>query len=476
MATINVGAGRTFTRLGAISPAPSAGDIILVDPGVYEPAVDADTISWTGTLANPITIRPFLPGFNPIFKRELRLNACSYVVVEEITIHYPTTQAAALASCITINGSGTYNTIYRCRTFGGLVGVQINESAGLGHRIEGCVIQGTKRAAASFTAGNGIAVSKNNYGTGHTRATRCAEIVNNELHSIAGHGMELQGRYGLIMGNTVSGAGLAIRGCSGIHVLNDDRLLENPDDTTVQGYNWHVINNIVYNVKTATEDDGNGTVFLQDGNGIQVDHGCNFVMIQGNICYNNDGAGIAIYDAANGQVWFNSCYNNGRDFDQYHIHRGELMFGSNENVTPTYLGDWEVWGNCCEKLDGAVNNIGFGLVPHVVQLNYNIPVSITTITFDYNNFRNSGGNSDAWRIIGTTYTSIATWNAARETNGGDDLNVAPGWTTGFPDPKIWAVTGSAATHVTSLPSGMIYMKDLLGTPYPSSNAATGAIQ
>lgn len=488
MATIQVGPGRTFTRLGAVSPVPSAGDIVEVDPGVFNPSVDADTLtSWLGTSGNPIIVRPAISSKPPVFKREIRLTNCTYVTIENIRVDYPTTTAPALAPCITINGSSSSHvSILNCHTRGGLVGVQLNSGCGLGHRVEGNTIRSTQKAAASFTAGNGIAVSEGNYGTGHTRATRCAEIVGNRIYSAAGHGMELQGRYGLVYGNLIKGAGTLIRGCSGIHVLNADRLNSDPDGTTVQGRDWHVVNNIVCDVKTATLDDGNGFVFQQDGNGIQVDHGCEDVMIQGNICFNNDGSGIAVFDAANGQVWFNTCYNNFRDKDGQHIHRSEITFGSDENVTPTYLSTWSCVGNVAvafanSYLDGGSNywQDNFSLIAHVTQQNYNIPVAVPSITYGYNNFYRASGSGNPYRIIGTTYANISTWNAARPTatDMGADIATDPGFAGPFTiNPLGWEPTGSTATLVADIPAGVLYRHDMLGRPIPATNAAAGAIQ
>lgn len=487
MATITVGAGRTFTRLGAISPAPSAGDIIEVDPGIYNPSVDADAISgWTGSLLSPIVIRPADPARPPVFKREVRLTNCQYVTLQGISLDYPTTTAPSLAPCITLNGSSSFwITVLDCRTRGGLVGVQLNENCGLGHRLQGCVIRSTQKAAASFTAGNGIGIAPNNYGSGHTRATRCVEIVGCRIYDAAAHGMELQGRYGLVMGCTVDGAGTLIRGCSGIHVLNDDRLNARADGTTVQGRDWHIINNVVCNVQTATLDDGNGFIFQQDGNAIQVDHGCIDVLIQGNLCFNCDGSGIAIFDARNGQVWFNTCRNNYRDFDGQHIHRSDLTFGSDENVTPTYLSTWSVIGNVCQSyansyIDGGSNyyETNFSLIAHVTQQNYNIPVSVPSITYGWNNFYRATGSGNPYRIIGTTYANISTWNAARPTISGMGADIAtdPGWSGPFTvDPRGWEPTGSTATLVTTTPS-LTYTTDMLGRTIPAANAAAGAIQ
>lgn len=483
MAIIRVGPNRTFKKLSDISPAPSPGDTVVVDPGVYKPSVDADTITWTGTLANPITIKPANPRNLPVWKREIRLQACSYVVIQRIKVFNPTVYSTGLrAPCITINGAGTYNTIESCKTRKGLVGIQLNENCGLGHLLDNNTIFGTLRYESVFIGGNGIAVSPNNYGTDYDRANSCVHIKNNRIINAGAHGMELQGRYGVVENNTVLNAGLLIRGCSGIHVLNDDRLNSNPDDTTVQGHNWLVLKNIVYGTKTSPDSDGNGTIFQQDGNGIQSDHGTNDVTIQGNICVNNDGPGIAIYDGANINVWFNTCRNNSRDSDGNHIHRGEITFGTNENVLPTYLSTIQVWGNACEKLDGAVNNVGFGLVPHVVQLNYNIPISVdsTGITFAYNVFKNSGGNTNAWRLIDNTYTTISAWNAARpdaDSGNGADIDTYPGWPGPFDEnPKHWEVTYPVSSSVPSLPSGMTTLTDIFGNTIPANNASAGAIQ
>ncbi len=319
-------------------------------------------------------------------------------------------------------------------------------------------------------------------------ADRCVTIRGAYIEGARAHGMELQGNFGVVEDCTVLYAGSQLLGCSAIHLLNSGRLNGGPGTLPLEGTDWQILNNVCAFTRTPADSLGQGFIYQQDGNGIQVDHECNRILVQGNICYGNDGAGIAVFDGADTQVYFNTCYDNNLDAAGMHLHRGEIVGGTDENILPTFLNTIKVTGNLCVMPRvRAVNNIalpppdGFSvnLYPHVVQVNYMTESVKTRVTWAYNWLAaDGGGDPNILRWGSNTYTSVASWNAARTTAGAAADGLGSITFTGprLPEPKLWLGSGgSHATFVAVRPSDAL-TTDIKGGDIPATNARAGALQ
>ena len=452
------------------------------------PALDTITVTLTGTALLPIRIRNFDDARPAIYRRTVQAYNCQHVIFERMKILLPRNNAdSAYTGCALIDGSSSQSVEFKdLDTLGGVVGFQVNQSCGKGHLLNGATIRYTT-TLTSLTGGNGIGVS-NTTGTSFAMADRCVTIRGVYMEGAASHGMELQGNFGVVEQCTILYSGLKLLGCSGIHILNSGRLNAGPGTVPLEGTDWHILNNVVAFTRTPPDGLGQGFIYQQDGNGIQSDHECARVLIQGNICFGNDGSGIAIYDSADVEIYFNTCYDNHLDAAGMHLHRGEITIGSDENVLPTFLDNVKVIGNLCVMPRARnTNNIalpppdGFSvsLYPHIVQVNYNIDSVKNRVEWGYNWFAaDGGGNANILRWGSTTYTTVAAWNAARTNAGAKADGLGSITFTGprLPEPKYWLGSGgSHATIVAVRPAGAIET-DIRGAAIPSTNARAGALQ
>lgn len=158
-----------------------------------------------------------------------------------------------------------------------------------------------------------------------------------------------------IEGNEVSGCAFWGKYLgSGISVCNakDAGLGKDPS-----GYNFVIRNNICYGnenkIGEFTKDIKN-VATATDGNGIIIDyftpnnHYPYNVLVEGNLCYDNGGRGIHVFNSANTTVRHNTCWHNNRnklDYSSKHD-QGEFscVYATNVqldgNVAEANTGDW----------------------------------------------------------------------------------------------------------------------------------------
>lgn len=161
------------------------------------------------------------------------------------------------------------------------LGIWIGNGAGCGHRIDGNAIRD------NYT--HGVAIDRINCSEGNETT-----VSNNTITGNLYHGIELHANYYIVEHNEVARNGLGMPGTSGIHVYS-----ANP----WEGSGQH--NVIRYNVSHDNSD-----IYGPDGNGIQLDQWTRFNVVSDNEVFNNNGAGIIVYDAGDAQVLNNKIYNN----------------------------------------------------------------------------------------------------------------------------------------------------------------------
>mgnify|MGYP003576184431 CR=1 FL=1 len=158
------------------------------------------------------------------------------------------------------------------------------------------------------------------------------QILNNIVSGNGGHGIDVdRSRFVKIEGNKVATNGYAPftltgeppGGYSGIHLYDKENYLK-PEDRRCGDH--QVRFNYVWDTRTVPK----GT----DGNGIQIDNFCDYNVVAFNVVWNNEGAGIAIYNAAHNQVYSNTVAFNTRqktrvqDFDPKTNGIGEIVLSA----------------------------------------------------------------------------------------------------------------------------------------------------
>jgi parallel beta-helix repeat protein len=248
-------------------------------------------IAGRGTAAAPIVIQA-APGFQPTFGGSLVLYNASYVTVQNLTVTNPSGAAMMLVA------NSDHVVIQNSRLVGSAHGLWISSAygpIGQGNVIINNLISGN--------AGFGVTVDEDRVG---------AVIQGNHIADNGYDGIQLNGSSYLVKGNQVHDNGRAIGGASGIHLY-----AENSTD----GYcrNNLILSNYAFS---------NHDAAAQDGNGILADQWCDQNEIRGNIVSLNDGAGIALYDAAANVVADNTLQDNAADPGSSHGMRGNIVLAT----------------------------------------------------------------------------------------------------------------------------------------------------
>ena len=183
------------------------------------------------------------------------------------------------------------------------IGIWIGGAAGGGNVIQNSTI--------TLNGSDGIAI--NDVGS----STAESYITGNNISTNGQHGIELDGNYFTVSGNTTDGNGTATSGCSGIHLYAS---------STRDGYGN-------YNVITGNVSVGNHDTSALDGNGIELDQWTHNNQVTDNFCYDNDGAGIVLYDASKNVINGNETDDNELDPGHTHTVRGELVMITSSNLT-----------------------------------------------------------------------------------------------------------------------------------------------
>jgi len=283
-----------------------AGSSVLVGPGSQPGPV---TITAKGTSAAPITIKAVDKSRMPEINGSVDFQGAAWVKLQRVVV-----QDSPYAAVVIRRGSH-HITLGNSLLRRSAMGVSITDGAGSGMRIVG------NRIEDSATVG--IAVDRVN-----SDASDRSRFLRNTIVRSGHHGMEIQGSRYLIERNTVSDSGLTMGGTSGIHIYSSSASEDSGDGNLVR-------RNFSYN---------NHDTQMSDGNGIQVDQWCDGNEVSYNVVWNNDGAGIILFDAADNRVFGNTAKSNARDPARTHGDRGELILNSAGTALDRTRGN-QVWNN-----------------------------------------------------------------------------------------------------------------------------------
>jgi len=235
-------------------------------------------------------------------------------------------------------------------------------------------------------------------GSGIFSGTVGHEIVirGNTVYNNLNDGIHVRGNRWIVEQNTVHDNGSTTAGpYIGIHVYTAE------DNSEGVGTYNVIRRNVIYNQK------GNG----EDGSGIETDVYTHHNDIYYNLCFNNDGPGIDIYNSHDVNLWNNVAYGNMQDSAASHAAGtfSEIKLSSSGlDLTATVV---------------VKNNVGFatkagafGIYVDAATAN-NAGLSITN-----NDWYRASGNWYSWS--GTPGATLATWNAL-DAAIGTDLNADP---------------------------------------------------
>lgn len=403
------------------------GDVIILrgNEGTYKESM---TISVQGTESAPVTIRA-ADGETPVIEGSIVIKNSAYVMVQGITV-----TKSPYGGIIISNGSH-HITVSGCSIYGNALGIWIGDNAGMQNVITGNKVYNNTT--------HGIAVDRVNCAAGKETV-----ISANRVYGNGHHGIEIYASYYIVEGNEVFENGYATQGTSGIHVYSAGPQ-ENTGDYNIIRYN------ISYRNK-----ENNGP----DGNGIQLDQWCDYNQVYYNLCFENDGAGISVYDSANSVIYNNTLIGNMIDPGKSHPFKGELYLASDPNVN---------WA----KNVTVVNNILYATRTSVPPIAVYSPVSSNPLSIGNNLLFHAAGDI-LFYWGGQTGKDIATWNRYA-TGGGDDM---------AGDPKFVSLTGTAPSSPkdialqSSSPAldkgvNMGQSRDILGNKVPSGNGIDlGAVE
>lgn len=288
---------RPRAHLPQVDPASiGPGTVIELDDGVYSEAL---VLPFQGTAEKPIVIKA-APGARPTFGQSVLVAGAAYLRLEGIEVVGSKTPAFA------IREGSHHVTISGCKVDGAALGIWITQGAGVANRIENNTVQNC--------ATHGIAIDRVN-----ARKDEETIIIGNQVSGNGQHGIEVNGSWYIIEGNEVFGNGKSAPGTSGIHVFAKDAK-EDAGDHNVIRYN------VTYRNR---ELDG------PDGNGIQLDQWCDYNEVYYNIAFENDGAGVNLFDAAHAKVFNNTLYGNCRNPNRNRPYQAELLLAGDSRVDLT---------------------------------------------------------------------------------------------------------------------------------------------
>jgi len=260
---------------------------VIVSSGQFAGPV---TVNAQGTAAQPITVRADDPAHPPVLSNSVDFQHAAWVKMDHMVV-----QAPSFAGFVIRLGSH-HITVADSVVRQAPMGVNITDGAGTGHAI--------LRNRIEDSATNGIGID----GVNASAADRTLIQGNTVLRS-GHHGMEVRGSNYQIEHNVVSQSGQAIGGTSGIHVFSHSAADDVGDGNLVR-YNFSF---------------GNADTRASDGNGIQVDQWCDRNTVAFNVVWDNDGAGIIVFDGNGNQVFANTARGNGRNPGGTHGPLGEMI-------------------------------------------------------------------------------------------------------------------------------------------------------
>jgi len=268
------------------------GDIIILHGSRTEPYREVFVIMAQGKIQNNIIIKS-AKGENPTIEAPVFFVNAAHVIFDGITIKN------SPKSGINIKDGSHDITVSNCIVYDNDLGICIEASGGMNNRLINNEIYGNKL--------HGIGVDVANCMPGKETI-----IARNKVYSNGYHGIEINGCYYIIEENEVYNNGLAREGTSGIHTYARDA------EQVAGDYNI-----IRYNISYSNNDKTS-----QDGNGIQLDQWCDHNQVYYNLCYDNDGPGITVFDSSDSIIYNNTLFNNMRDSGNTHAYKGELVIAS----------------------------------------------------------------------------------------------------------------------------------------------------
>lgn len=288
---------RHVARLPQVDPATiGPGTVIELEDGEYQEAL---VLPFQGTAEKPVVIKA-AAGARPTFRQSVLIAGAAYLRLEGIEI------TRSEAPGIAIRQGSHHITVSACTVERSALGIWITEGAGGGHRIADNTIRDNKT--------HGIAIDRVNAKKGDETI-----ITGNKISGNGHHGIEVNGSWYIVEGNEVHDNGAAVPGTSGIHVFAKDAVEDAGDHNVIR-------RNVTYRNREA---DG------PDGNGIQIDQWCDHNEVYYNIAYENDGAGICLFDAGHAMVYNNTLFSNGRNPNKNRPYRAELLLAGDARVNLT---------------------------------------------------------------------------------------------------------------------------------------------
>jgi parallel beta-helix repeat protein len=297
------GATRVATMMAVPWSTLPAGSTVLVSPGTYS---GVTTITSVGTSARPIIVTAFSAASPPTLTDSVDFQGAAYVQVSHVTVQSP-----SFAGFI-VRLNSAHITVADSTINAATSGVNITDGAGIGHQILRNTINGATV--------DGIGVDVNS-----DPVTRTL-ISGNTITGSAQHGIELRASHYQVEHNVISGSGAAhTGGVSGIHVYRGTPTEDSGADNLVR-----------YNASYGTSDP-----VASDGNGIEVDQWCDDNTVAYNLVWNNDGAGIIVFDGNSNAIEGNTAHGDG--IDPGHTHTaalGELILGGTSAGSTTGNHAW----------------------------------------------------------------------------------------------------------------------------------------
>ena len=379
-----------------------------------------------GAEDKPIVIRA-APGRSPVLNNSIVFDNAAYVVVEGLTVENAP-QAAFL-----LKSHSHHITVRNSVARQSQLGIWIGEDAGRGNRITSNEVYGN--------ATHGIAID-----LADATPAEPTVIAANEVYRNGIHGVEVSGSYYVIEQNRVWENGQKLSGSSGIHLYAANSSQHTCSHDVIR------YNRTFHNLEPAN----------QDGNGIQIDQWCNDNRVYYNLSFENDGAGIMLFDASRNQVTNNTSYGNMRDPSRSHAYRAELVLASDDvhAVNSTVANIVE-------------NNILVSTRPGTVAAYVSSSAAGRGQIIGANLLFNATGG-DAYFWSGSSGRDVNTWNRLK--NGPDDDVSA--------DPRFVDVTeavhdglrATAAKQVFGRGLDVGLQADLTGAPVPAGKPDLGAYQ
>ena len=295
------------------------------------------TVTAQGSARSSITIGAYGTGAAPVVHGIVAFNNAVYATFSGFTVTGSTSAGMLIeggAHNITISGDTV--------TGNAGIGIWIGAAAGGGNVIQNSTI--------TLNGSDGIAI--NDVGSSSAESY----ITANNISNNGQHGIELDGNYFTVSRNNTDGNGTATSGCSGIHLYAS---------STTDGYGN-------YNVITDNVSVGNIDTTALDGNGIELDQWTHNNQVTGNFSYDNDGAGIVLYDSRSNVINGNETFDNELDPGQSHTVRGELVMITSSNLTTGNTIENNILLSASTNsqavfLDGASSTGGNGFTSNVLE-------------------------------------------------------------------------------------------------------------